>query len=136
MCRDFPRSQGRALTLPDKRDAGRASREAPVLTAGHSARLSSPLTTGPTVALGEGSAAEWHYIKGSAVRAVPDGGVGTKHCREITLSAEVGVGVVPGVLVVLENVQACGLRADRQTDRGMSAGSSALRAAVLPGRSP
>lgn len=88
-----------------------------MLTAGHSARLSSPLTTGPTVALGEGSAAEWHYIKGSAVRAVPDGGVGTKHCREITLSAEVGVGVVPGVLVVLENVQACGLRADRQTDR-------------------
>lgn len=50
VCRDFPRSQGRAPTLPDKRDAARASREA------RSSRLgvqpSSPLTTGPTEGCG------------------------------------------------------------------------------------
>ena len=122
-------------------DASRQARcsksleRSPELTAGGSAQLS-PHHRPYRRLWGEGAAATWRDVKVGAVSAVPDGSEGTKHCRDITLSAEVGVGVVPGVLVVLEDIQARGLRADRRTDRGMSGGGSSLGAAVLHGCSP
>ena len=122
-------------------DASRQARcsksleRSPELTAGGSAQLS-PHHRPYRRLWGEGAAATWRDVKVGAVSAVPDGSEGTKHCRDITLSAEVGVGVVPGVLVVLEDIQARGLRADRRTDRGMSGGGSSLGAAALHGCSP